>query len=149
MDHILYQIFEIIFEKTQRKTVNSSMRRYVNKIENKITFKIKTGSYLKFLTPKTMKLLKSSQKRYLKTKMVKTMLIQKLLKQYYQFIVIFSIMIISAIKSLVYICSKQIIWSIVKYLTYKFFKKPLIQSLLILKHRLLIKILNCQRQMIK
>ena len=30
---------------------------YVNKIENRITFEIKTGYYLELLTPKTMKLL--------------------------------------------------------------------------------------------
>ena len=30
---------------------------YVNKIENRITFRIKTGHYLELLTPETMKLL--------------------------------------------------------------------------------------------
>ena len=35
------------------------MRIYVKKIENTITFKIKTGYYLKFLTPETLKLLGS------------------------------------------------------------------------------------------
>ena len=30
---------------------------YVNKIENRIIFKIKTGYYLKLLTPETMQLL--------------------------------------------------------------------------------------------
>ena len=34
-----------------------SIRIYVNKIENRITFKIKTGYYLEILTPETMKLL--------------------------------------------------------------------------------------------
>ena len=33
---------------------------YVNKIKNKITFKIKTGYYLELLTPETMKLLGST-----------------------------------------------------------------------------------------
>ena len=33
---------------------------YVNKIENRITFKIKTGYYLELLTPQTMKLLEST-----------------------------------------------------------------------------------------
>ena len=32
------------------------MKIYVNKIENRITFKIKTGYYLELLTPGTMKL---------------------------------------------------------------------------------------------
>ena len=34
---------------------------YVNKIENRITFKIKTGYYLELLTPETMKLLESTK----------------------------------------------------------------------------------------
>ena len=34
---------------------------YVNKIENRITFKIKTGYYLELSTPETMKLLGSSK----------------------------------------------------------------------------------------
>ena len=37
--------------------MNPSVRIYSNKIENRITFKIKTGYYLKLLTPETMKLL--------------------------------------------------------------------------------------------
>ena len=61
MDHILYQIFKNILsifkKKHNEKIDNPSLRIYVNKIENRITFKIKTGYYLKFLTPETMKLL--------------------------------------------------------------------------------------------
>ena len=37
------------------------MRIYVNKIENRITFEIKTGYYLELLTPETMKLLGSTK----------------------------------------------------------------------------------------
>ena len=33
----------------------------MNKIENRITFKIKTGYYLELLTPETMKLLRSTK----------------------------------------------------------------------------------------
>ena len=40
-------------------TDNPSIKIYVNKIENRITFKMKTGYYLEFLTPETMKLLGS------------------------------------------------------------------------------------------
>ena len=39
------------------------MKIYVNKIENQITFKIKTGCYLKRLTPETMKLLRSTESK--------------------------------------------------------------------------------------
>ena len=37
------------------------MRMYVNKIENRVTFEIKTGYYLELLTPETMKLLGSTK----------------------------------------------------------------------------------------
>ena len=40
---------------------NPSIKIYVNKIENRITFKMKTGYYLELLTPETMKLLGSIQ----------------------------------------------------------------------------------------
>ena len=67
MDHILYQIFKIILnifkKKHGEKTVNSSIRIYVNKIENKITFKIKAGHYLELLTRKTKKLLESTKSK--------------------------------------------------------------------------------------
>ena len=38
-----------------------SIRIYISKIENRITFKIKTGYYLELLTPETMKLLGITQ----------------------------------------------------------------------------------------
>ena len=70
MDHILYQIFKDYFEyilKTLETVAdNPSIRTYVNKIENKITFKIKTRYYLKLLTPKTMKLLGSIKNKITK-----------------------------------------------------------------------------------
>ena len=54
---------------------------YINRIENRITFKIKNGYYLELLTPETMKLLGSTESKItkdkycLKIKMVKTFLI--------------------------------------------------------------------------
>ena len=39
---------------------------YVNKIENRITFKIKTGYYIELLTPETMKLLGSTKRKIAK-----------------------------------------------------------------------------------
>ena len=60
-DHILYQLFKIYFEYMLKKhatiTDNPSIRIYINKIENKTTFKIKAGYYLKLLTREKMKLL--------------------------------------------------------------------------------------------
>ena len=49
--------FEYILKKCGEKTLNPPIRIYANKIENRITFKIKTGYYLELLTPETMKLL--------------------------------------------------------------------------------------------
>ena len=47
--------FEYIL-KTLRKTNNLLITIYINKIENILEFKIKTGYYLKLLTPETKKL---------------------------------------------------------------------------------------------
>ena len=52
MDHILYQIFQIILniyvKRHGEKTVNASIRIYTNKIQNRVTFKIKAGYYIEF-----------------------------------------------------------------------------------------------------
>ena len=49
--------FEYILKKHGEKTNNPSIRIYINKIENKITFKIKAeNTNLETLTPETMKL---------------------------------------------------------------------------------------------
>ena len=53
--------FEYIFKMCGEKTVNPAITIYANKIENRITFKIKTGYYLKLLTPETMKFLGSAK----------------------------------------------------------------------------------------
>ena len=52
-----------IFKKHGEKTVNPSIRIYINKTEDRITFKIKTGYYIEFLTPETMKLLESTKSK--------------------------------------------------------------------------------------
>ena len=60
MDHILYQIFKIILNislKNGTVTDNPSIMIYINKIENRITFRIETGYYLELLMSETMKLL--------------------------------------------------------------------------------------------
>ena len=41
---------------------------YVNKIENRITFKIKSGYYLELLTPEAMKLLGSAENKITRDK---------------------------------------------------------------------------------
>ena len=74
-DRILYQIFKIIlnvFLKTMDKILSILFEKYISKILNRITFKVKTGCYL--LTPfellmlKTMKLLRSYKKQINKSK---------------------------------------------------------------------------------
>ena len=72
MGHILYQIFNIIVRIFKKKygeeTNNSSIRMYVSKREDRITFKIKTGNYLELLTSKMMKLPGSTKSNITKVK---------------------------------------------------------------------------------
>ena len=58
--------FEYIIKKHKAVTDNPPIRIYVNKIENKITFKIKTGYYLQFLTPETMAVLRITKNKITK-----------------------------------------------------------------------------------
>ena len=58
--------FEYILKKHSENINNLSIRIYVNKIENRITFKIKSGYYLELLTPETMKLLGSTKNKITK-----------------------------------------------------------------------------------
>ena len=60
--------FEYILKKHSDNVDNPSVRTYVNKIENRITFKIKTGYYLELLTPVTVKLLGSTKSKTTKDK---------------------------------------------------------------------------------
>ena len=53
--------FEYILKKHNENVDNPSIKIYANKIENRVTFKIKNGYYLELLTPETMKLLGSSE----------------------------------------------------------------------------------------
>ena len=64
-DHVRYQIFKIalniFLKKHETVTDNPSIMVYVNKTENRLSFNIKAGCYLEFLTPETMKLLGSTK----------------------------------------------------------------------------------------
>ena len=74
MDHILYQIFKIILNiylKTWEKTVNPSIRIFVNKIENRIASKMKAGYYFGLLTPETIKLLGKNKRKITKNEICK------------------------------------------------------------------------------
>ena len=60
--------FEYILKKHSESVDNPSIRIYVKKIENRITFKIKNGYYLELLTPETMKLLENTENKITKAK---------------------------------------------------------------------------------
>ena len=54
-------MLDILKKKHGENTDNPSVKIYVNKIENRITFKIKNGFNLELLTLETMKLLRSTE----------------------------------------------------------------------------------------
>ena len=60
--------FEYILKKHGENTDKPSVQIYVNKIENRVTFKIKNGYSLELLTPETMKLLGSTENKITKDK---------------------------------------------------------------------------------
>ena len=66
--HDIQDYFKYILKKHSESVDNPSIRIYVNKIENRITFKIKRGYYLELLTPETMKLLGSTVSKINKDK---------------------------------------------------------------------------------
>ena len=55
-------------KKRGKNFVNPSVRIYANKIENRITFKIKAKYHLELLTPETIKLLGSTENKINKDK---------------------------------------------------------------------------------
>ena len=55
-----------ILKKHDTVTDNPSVMTYVNKVKNRIIFKIKTGYYLELLTPGTLKLLGSIKSKITK-----------------------------------------------------------------------------------
>ena len=60
--------FQYILKKHSESVDNPTIIIYINKIENRITFKIKSEYYLELLTPKTMKLLGSTESKITKDK---------------------------------------------------------------------------------
>ena len=60
--------FKYILKKHGENVDNPLIIIYINKIENRITFKIKSGYYLELLTPETMKLLGSTLSKINKDK---------------------------------------------------------------------------------
>ena len=60
--------FKYILKKHGENVDNPSIIIYINKIENRISFKIKNGYFLELLTPETMKLLGSTESKITKDK---------------------------------------------------------------------------------
>ena len=60
--------FEDIFKKHGENIDKPSVQIYVNKSENRVTFKIKDGHSLELLTPEKMKLLRSTENKTTKDK---------------------------------------------------------------------------------
>ena len=65
------RLFWIYIKNAWGKTVNPSIKIYINKTENRFTFKIKTGYYLELLTPETMILLGRNKSKITKNESVK------------------------------------------------------------------------------
>ena len=59
----IQEYFDYTIKKYEAVTDNPSVRKYANKIENRITFKIKTGYYLERLTLETIQLLGSTKSK--------------------------------------------------------------------------------------
>ena len=64
-------------------TDNPPIRIYVNKIENRITFKIKRGYYVPVLTPEPMKLLGSTKSKINKNENVPSLEITEVVLVHY------------------------------------------------------------------
>ena len=62
----IQEYFEYIIKTHETVTDNPPTGIYVNKIENRITLKIKTGYYLELLAPEMMKLLGSNKNKITK-----------------------------------------------------------------------------------
>ena len=58
----------VYFKRRSEKIDNLPIRIYVNKIEKRIKFRIKTWHYLQLLTPETMKLLGTTKNKITKDK---------------------------------------------------------------------------------
>ena len=66
---IRYSRFWVYLKKKHGEDIDKpSVQIYVNKIENRVTFKIKNGYSLELLTPETMKLLGSTENKITKDK---------------------------------------------------------------------------------
>ena len=72
MNWLVSQIFRIILTyiiKIHETLIDDLPKQmYINRIKNRITFKIKTGCYFELFTPETMELLQNTEKKVTKYK---------------------------------------------------------------------------------
>ena len=69
--------FEFIIRKHETLTENPPIKTYLNKIKNRIAFKIKTGYKLELLSLETMRLLGSEKKESVEVDLVHCNLVNK------------------------------------------------------------------------
>ena len=62
------KLFWVYNQNHGEKTDSPSIKIHVNKIENRITFKIKTGYYLEVSMPETMNIFGSTKNKLIKNK---------------------------------------------------------------------------------
>ena len=67
VDNTQFQIFKIFQKKHDKITTNPPMQIYLNKVNNRTTFKINTRHVLALLIPEAIKLLESNGKKFIKT----------------------------------------------------------------------------------
>ena len=79
-----------------------SIKIYINKIENRVTFKIKKGYYLELLTSETMKLLGSTKSKITKDKNGENV-------PHFEIVISLIIIIYKILEYYIH-CSKQTIW---------------------------------------
>ena len=94
LTHHILCIFKITLIISSRNTKNEpSIRIHVNKIENKNTFRIRTGYYFELLMPETMKVFVSTKSKITKNKNGENILRLEIIEVV--FVVLLSIVLLS------------------------------------------------------
>ena len=64
----IQNFFECILKKHEENIDNTSVKKYANIIENRITFNNKTGYHHELITPEIMNMLRSTENKITKNK---------------------------------------------------------------------------------
>ena len=141
--------FEYIFKKYGEKTVNPSHWKYTNKIENRVTFRIKRGYHLDLLTPEAKKLLGSTKSKTIKYKNCENVPYLEITEVVLIHCNVFNNRYQQNWRVLyTFVPNKSLgqLLDISKIISKDIFKANLIQNVRILKYRLLIKTSRDRRQ---